>query len=450
MFEKVLVANRGEIAVRIIRACHELGIRTVVAYSEADRDALPVRFSDEAVCIGPAAPAKSYLHAPALISAALITGCDAVHPGYGFLSENPYFAEIVGQCGLTYIGPRPEAIATMGDKAAAREAMQAAGLPVIPGSVATLTSVDEAREVARSIGYPVLLKAAGGGGGRGMRVVPDETELQRAFSTARAEAEAAFGKGDLYLEKFLPIARHVEIQVLGDETGHLLHLGERECSIQRRNQKLVEEAPSPVVLPDLRRRMGEDAVRGARSIGYTSAGTMEFLLDPGGNYYFIEMNTRIQVEHPVTELVTGLDLVKWQLRIAAGERLTLQQADVRMTGHAIECRINAEDPSYDFLPQAGEVDLFLPPGGPGTRIDSHLYSGYVVPPAYDSLLGKIIVWGGDRVEAIDRMCRALDECIITGVKTTISFQQALMDDDGFRRGAFSTGYLAEFIERYRA
>ncbi len=450
MFEKVLVANRGEIAVRIIRACHELGIRTVVAYSEADRDALPVRFSDEAVCIGPAAPAKSYLHAPALISAALITGCDAVHPGYGFLSENPYFAEIVGQCGLAYIGPRPEAIATMGDKAAAREAMQAAGLPVIPGSVATLTSVDEAREVARSIGYPVLLKAAGGGGGRGMRVVPDETELQRAFSTARAEAEAAFGKGDLYLEKFLPIARHVEIQVLGDETGHVLHLGERECSIQRRNQKLVEEAPSPVVLPDLRRRMGEDAVRGARSIGYTSAGTMEFLLDPGGNYYFIEMNTRIQVEHPVTELVTGLDLVKWQLRIAAGERLTLQQADVRMTGHAIECRINAEDPSYDFLPQAGEVDLFLPPGGPGTRIDSHLYSGYVVPPAYDSLLGKIIVWGGDRVEAIDRMCRALDECIITGVKTTISFQQALMDDDGFRRGAFSTGYLAEFIERYRA
>ncbi|MDQ5850673.1 MAG: acetyl-CoA carboxylase biotin carboxylase subunit [Chloroflexota bacterium] len=450
MFEKVLVANRGEIAVRIIRACHELGIRTVVAYSEADRDALPVRFSDEAVCIGPAAPAKSYLHAPALISAALITGCDAVHPGYGFLSENPYFAEIVGQCGLAYIGPRPEAIATMGDKAAAREAMQAAGLPVIPGSVATLTSVDEAREVARSIGYPVLLKAAGGGGGRGMRVVPDETELQRAFSTARAEAEAAFGKGDLYLEKFLPIVRHVEIQVLGDETGHVLHLGERECSIQRRNQKLVEEAPSPVVLPDLRRRMGEDAVRGARSIGYTSAGTMEFLLDPGGNYYFIEMNTRIQVEHPVTELVTGLDLVKWQLRIAAGERLTLQQADVRMTGHAIECRINAEDPSYDFLPQAGEVDLFLPPGGPGTRIDSHLYSGYVVPPAYDSLLGKIIVWGGDRVEAIDRMCRALDECIITGVKTTISFQQALMDDDGFRRGAFSTGYLAEFIERYRA
>jgi acetyl-CoA carboxylase biotin carboxylase subunit len=450
MFDKVLVANRGEIAVRIIRACHELGIRTVVAYSEADRDALPVRFSDEAVCIGPAAPAKSYLHAPALISAALITGCDAVHPGYGFLSENPYFADMIGQCGLTYIGPRPEAIATMGDKAAARTAMRAAGVPVIPGSQSTLTGVDEAREFAREIGYPVLLKAAAGGGGRGMRMVPDESELQRAFTAARGEAEAAFGKGDLYLEKFLPVARHIEIQVLGDESGTLLHLGERECSIQRRNQKLVEESPSPIVDAALRERMGADAVRGAKSIGYTGAGTMEFLLDPAGNYYFIEMNTRIQVEHPVTELVTGLDLVKWQLHIAAGQRLTLQQADVRMTGHAIECRINAEDPNGDFLPQAGEVDLYLPPGGPGTRIDSHLYSGYIVPSAYDSLLGKIIVWGEDRVEAIHRMRRALDECIITGVKTTIPFQQALMNDRGWRQGEFSTGYLAEFIERFRA
>ena len=450
MFDKVLVANRGEIAVRIIRACHELGIRTVVAYSEADRDALPVRFSDEAVCIGPAAPAKSYLHAPALISAALITGCDAVHPGYGFLSENPYFADMIGQCGLTYIGPRPEAIATMGDKAAARAAMRVAGVPVIPGSQSTLTGVDEAREFAREIGYPVLLKAAAGGGGRGMRMVPDESELQRAFTAARGEAEAAFGKGDLYLEKFLPVARHIEIKVLGDESGTLLHLGERECSIQRRNQKLVEESPSPIIDATLRERMGADAVRGAKSIGYTGAGTMEFLLDPAGNYYFIEMNTRIQVEHPVTELVTGLDLVKWQLHIAAGQRLTLQQADVRMTGHAIECRINAEDPNGDFLPQAGEVDLYLPPGGPGTRIDSHLYSGYIVPSAYDSLLGKIIVWGEDRVEAIHRMQRALDECIITGVKTTIPFQQALMNDHGWRQGEFSTGYLAEFIERFRA
>lgn len=450
MFDKVLVANRGEIAVRIIRACHELGIRTVVAYSEADRDALPVRLSDEAVCIGPGSPAKSYLHAPGLISAALISGCDAIHPGYGFLSENPYFAEIVQQCGLTYIGPTAAAITTMGDKAAAREAMQAAGLPVIPGSETTLVNVDEGRELARGIGYPILLKAAAGGGGRGMRIVNSESELPRAFSAARAEAEAAFGKGDLYLEKFLAVARHVEIQVLGDEAGNLLYLGERECSIQRRNQKLVEESPSPAVGADLRQRMGEDAVRGARSIGYTNAGTMEFLLDPAGNYYFIEMNTRIQVEHPVTELVTGLDLVKWQLRIAAGERLTLSQADVRMTGHAIECRVNAEDPSHDFMPQAGEVDLFLPPGGPGVRIDSHLYSGYTIPAVYDSLLGKIIVWGSDRAEAISRMRRALDECIVTGVKTTLPFQLALMDDPGFLQGAFSTGYLTEFIERYHA
>ena len=450
MLEKVLVANRGEIAVRIIRACHELGIRTVVAYSEADRDSLPVRFSDEAVCIGPAAPAKSYLHAPALISAALITGCDAVHPGYGFLSENPYFADIVAQCGLTYIGPRAETISTMGDKAAARSAMSAANVPVIPGSETILSNVDEARELAREIGYPVLLKAAGGGGGRGMRLVPEESELQRAFAAARGEAEAAFGKGDLYLEKFLPVARHIEIQVLGDEAGNLIHLGERECSIQRRNQKLVEESPSPIVDAALRQRMGDDAVRGANSIGYSNAGTMEFLLDPDGNYYFIEMNTRIQVEHPVTEFVTGLDLVKWQLRIAAGERLTLAQRDVRMAGHAIECRVNAEDPADHFKPQAGEVDLFLPPGGPGTRIDSHLYSGYVVPSAYDSLLGKIIVWGATRTEAIDRMRRALDECIITGVKTTIPFQAALMDDEGWQQGRFSTGYLAEFIEHYRA
>ena len=450
MFDKVFIANRGEIAVRIIRACHELGIRTVVAYSEADRDSLPVRLSDEAVCIGPGSPAKSYLHAPGLISAALISGCDAIHPGYGFLSENPYFAEIVQQCGLTYIGPTAAAITTMGDKAAAREAMQVAGLPVIPGSETTLTNVDEGRELARGIGYPILLKAAAGGGGRGMRIVNNESELPRAFSAARAEAEAAFGKGDLYLEKFMAVARHVEIQVLGDEAGNLLYLGERECSIQRRNQKLVEEAPSPAVDADLRQRMGEDAVRGASAIGYTNAGTMEFLLDPAGNYYFIEMNTRIQVEHPVTELVTGLDLVKWQLRIAAGERLTLSQADVRMTGHAIECRVNAEDPSHDFMPQAGEVDLFLPPGGPGVRIDSHLYSGYTIPSVYDSLLGKIIVWGSDRAEAISRMRRALDECIITGVKTTLPFQLALMDDPGFRQGAFSTGYLAEFIERYHA
>lgn len=449
MLEKVLIANRGEIAVRIVRACHELGIRTVVAYSEADRDSLAVRLSDEAVCIGPPPASKSYLNAPALISAALITGCDAVHPGYGFLSENPYFAEILRQCKLIYVGPTPEVIATMGDKAAARAAMREAGLPVMPGSEQTLTTVDEAGELADQMGYPVLLKAAAGGGGRGMRVVMDESELARAFATAKAEAEAAFGNGALYLEKFLPVARHIEIQVLGDNYGHVIHLGERECSIQRRHQKLLEECPSPVVDPDLRRRMGDVAVAGAKTINYTGAGTMEFLLDPDGNFYFIEMNTRIQVEHPITEWVTGVDLVKWQLRIAAGERLTLQQADVRMAGHAIECRVNAEDPARDFMPQAGEVDLFLPPGGPGVRIDSHLYSGYVVPPNYDSLLAKVIVWGGDRSEAITRMQRALDECIITGIKTTIPFQEALLQDDHYRRGDVSTRYLNEFIERQK-
>ncbi len=449
MLEKVLIANRGEIAVRVVRACRELGVRSVVAYSEADRDSLAVRLADEAVCIGPPPPAKSYLHAPSLISAALITGCDAVHPGYGFLSENPYFAEIIKQCGLTFVGPEPDAIAVMGDKAAARAAMRDAGMPVMPGSEQTLTGVDEARELAQAMGYPVLLKAAAGGGGRGMRVVPDENELPRAFATAKAEAEAAFGSGALYMEKFLPVARHIEIQVLGDTYGNVIHLGERECSIQRRHQKLVEESPSPVVDEELRRRMGEAAVMGAKAINYTGAGTMEFLLDPDGNFYFIEMNTRIQVEHPVTEYVTGLDLVKWQLRIAAGERLTIQQADVRMVGHAIECRINAEDSSRDFMPQAGEIELFLPPGGPGVRIDSHLYSGYVVPPNYDSLLAKVIVWGADRAEAIRRMRRALDECIITGVATTIPFQEALLRDERFCCGDFSTRYLNEFIERLK-
>ncbi|MDP9311874.1 MAG: acetyl-CoA carboxylase biotin carboxylase subunit [Chloroflexota bacterium] len=449
MLEKVLIANRGEIAVRIVRACHELGLQTVVAYSEADRDSLAVRLSDEAVCIGPPPAAKSYLHAPSLISAALISGCDAVHPGYGFLSENPYFAEIIKQCGLTYIGPEPDVIAIMGDKAAARAAMRDAGLPVMPGSEQTINTVDEARELAAGMGYPVLLKAAAGGGGRGMRIVPDEAELPRAFATAKAEAEAAFGSGALYMEKFLPVARHIEIQVLGDNYGNVIHLGERECSIQRRHQKLLEEAPSTVVDAELRERMGAAAVAGAKTINYTGVGTMEFLMDPQGNYYFIEMNTRIQVEHPVTEWVTGLDLVKWQLRVAAGERLTLQQADVRMTGHAIECRVNAEDPARDFMPQAGEVDLFLPPGGPGVRIDSHLYSSYVVPPNYDSLLAKIIVWGADRAEAITRMQRALDECIITGVKTTIPFQQALLEDANYRRGDVSTRYLNEFIERQK-
>ncbi|WP_028460158.1 acetyl-CoA carboxylase biotin carboxylase subunit [Chloroflexus sp. Y-396-1] len=449
MIRKVLVANRGEIAVRIIRACQELGIRTVAAYSTADRDSLAVRLADEAVCIGPPPPAKSYLNAPALISAALVSGCDAIHPGYGFLSENPYFAEMCADCKLTFIGPPPEPIRLMGDKAIGRETMRKAGVPTVPGSDGEVRSLEEAIDIARQIGYPVLLKPSGGGGGRGMRVAYDESDLQRAFPTARAEAEAAFGNGALLLEKYLTRVRHVEIQVLADQYGNAIHLGERDCSAQRRHQKIVEEAPSPAVTPELRARMGADAVRGITSIGYVNAGTLEFLLDEDGNYYFIEMNTRIQVEHPVTEQVTGIDLVRWQLLIASGERLTLRQEDIKITRHAIECRINAEDPERDFLPASGEVEFYLPPGGPGVRVDSHLYPGYKPPGNYDSLLAKIITVGDTREEALNRMRRALHECVITGIKTTIPFQLALIDDPEFRAGRIHTGYVAELLRQWK-
>ncbi|MBO9313524.1 MAG: acetyl-CoA carboxylase biotin carboxylase subunit [Chloroflexus sp.] len=449
MIRKVLVANRGEIAVRIIRACQELGIRTVAAYSTADRDSLAVRLADEAVCIGPPPPAKSYLNAPALISAALVSGCDAIHPGYGFLSENPYFAEMCADCKLTFIGPPPEPIRLMGDKAIGRETMRKAGVPTVPGSDGEVRSLEEAIDIARQIGYPVLLKPSSGGGGRGMRVAYDEADLQRAFSTARAEAEAAFGNGALLLEKYLTRVRHVEIQVLADQYGNAIHLGERDCSAQRRHQKIVEEAPSPAVTPELRARMGADAVRGITAIGYVNAGTLEFLLDEDGNYYFIEMNTRIQVEHPVTEQVTGVDLVRWQLLIASGERLTLRQEDIKITRHAIECRINAEDPERDFLPASGEVEFYLPPGGPGVRVDSHLYPGYKPPGNYDSLLAKIITVGDTREEALNRMRRALHECVITGIKTTIPFQLALIDDPEFRAGRIHTGYVAELLRQWK-
>ncbi len=450
MIHKVLVANRGEIAVRIIRACRDMGIQSVVAYSEADRSSLAVRMADEAVCIGPAAPARSYLHQPALISAALITGCDAVHPGYGFLSENPYFAEACTECNLTFIGPTSETIRLMGDKSIGRQTMSAAGVPIIPGSDGELASIDEAISLAREIGYPVLLKPSAGGGGRGMRVAHDESELQRAYPTACAEAEGAFGRGDLILEKYLTSVRHVEIQVLADAYGHAIHLGERDCSAQRRHQKIIEEAPSPVVDADVRERMGRDALKGVQSIGYVNAGTMEFLMDPQGNYYFIEMNTRIQVEHPVTEMVTSVDLVKWQLRIASGERLTLEQKDVRIRGHAVECRINAEDPERDFLPAVGEVEFFLPPGGPGVRVDTHLYSGYTPPGSYDSLIAKIITWGDTRDEALDRMRRALRETMLVGgLKTTIPFQLDFIDDPVFRSGAISINYVAEFLQKWK-
>ncbi|MFN5060131.1 MAG: acetyl-CoA carboxylase biotin carboxylase subunit [Chloroflexota bacterium] len=445
MFNKILIANRGEIAVRIVRACHELGIRAVVAYSEADRYSLAVRMADEAVCIGPAPSPRSYLNQSALISAARITGCDAIHPGYGFLSENAYFAEICAQYGIKFIGPTPEAIRLMGDKAEGRNTMRAAGVPIVPGSEGELRSLEEAVELARGIGYPILLKPAGGGGGRGMRVANDEAELMRSFATAKSEAESAFGNGALLLEKYLPKVRHVEIQVLADEHGHAIHLGERDCSSQRRHQKIIEEAPSPAVSPELRARMGEAALKGVRAIGYHNAGTMEFLLDPDGNFYFIEMNTRIQVEHPVTELVTGVDLVRWQLRIASGEHLTIQQSDVQLTGHAIQCRINAEDPERDFMPSVGEIRHYLPSGGPGVRVDSHLYPGYMVPGNYDSLLAKLLVHAPNRDEAIVRMKRALNETVIEGVKTTIPFQLGLLDDDIFQHGFMHTRYVAEFM-----
>lgn len=450
MLNKVLIANRGEIAVRIVRACQELGIRTVAAFSEADRDSLAVRLADEAVCIGPAAPARSYLNTPALISAALITGCDGIHPGYGFLSENPYFAEICAECKLTFIGPNAETIRLMGDKSIGRQTMRAAGVPIIPGSEGELGSVEEAIDLARQIGYPVLLKPSAGGGGRGMRVAHDENDLLRAYPTARAEAEAAFGRGDLILEKYLPKVRHIEIQVLADSYGHAIHLGERDCSAQRRHQKILEESPSPVVSPELRARMGSDALRGIQSIGYMNAGTLEFLMDPDGNYYFIEMNTRIQVEHPVTEIVTDSDLLRWQLLIASGERLTLQQNDIRIARHAVECRINAEDPERDFLPSGGDIEFFLPPGGPGVRVDSHLYAGYTPPGNYDSLLAKIITYGDTRSDALNRMRRALNECIITGIKTTIPFQLCLIDDPAFRAGSISTDYVAELVQRWKS
>ncbi len=450
MTRKILVANRGEIAVRIVRACQELGVRAVVAYSEADRDSLAVRLADEAVCIGPAASIRSYLNPPALISAAMITGCDAIHPGYGFLSENPYFAEMCTECNLQFIGPRAETIRLMGDKAIGRVTMKAAGVPVIPGSDGELHGIEEAAELARTIGYPVLLKPSAGGGGRGMRVAHTEAELVKVYATARAEAESAFGRGDLILEKYLSNVRHIEIQVLADMYGNAIYLGERDCSAQRRYQKIIEEAPSIAIDQTMREQMGAAALRGVRAIDYINAGTLEFLVDPAaGTYYFIEMNTRIQVEHPVTEMVTDIDLVRWQLRIAAGERLTLEQKDVRIRGHAVECRINAEDPERDFLPVAGEVEFFLPPGGPGVRVDSYLYAGYSLPTAYDSLLAKIIAWDETRDEALNRMRRALNECIITGIKTTIPFQLAVLDDPTFRAGTISTSYVRSFLEHWK-
>ncbi len=443
MFKKVLIANRGEIALRIIRACRELGVRSVVIHSDVDRESLPVLLADESFCVGPAATAKSYLNIPSIVTAALLTGADAIHPGYGFLSENIYFAEICEKCDVTFIGPHPDVIAMMSDKSIARERMQEAGLPVLPGTNRPLRSLEDAQDLAREVGYPVILKASAGGGGRGMRVVRGEPELSTAFPTAQAEAQAAFGSPHLYLEKYLEHCRHIEVQVMGDNHGSVIHLGERDCSIQRRHQKIVEEAPSPALNPKERARLGALAVAGTRAIGYSNAGTLEFLRDSEGKFYFLEMNTRIQVEHGVTEAITGVDLVKEQIRVAAGEPLSITQAEVDrwMRGHAIECRINAEDPDAGFSPRFGPITAYMPPGGPGIRVDSHLYPGYTVPIHYDSLLAKIIAWGIDRDEAVARMARALDDLRIEGVPTTTPFLQRVMRDETFRSGDVYTDYI---------
>jgi acetyl-CoA carboxylase biotin carboxylase subunit len=443
MFKKILVANRGEIALRIISACRELNIKTVAIYSEADRDALHVRFADEDVCVGPYPSAASYLNISSIVSAAEITEADAIHPGYGFLAENAHFAEILQDCHITFIGPSPEAIRRMGDKALARRTVAAAGVPTVPGSPGTLESLDEALTYARKAGYPVILKASAGGGGKGMRVARDESELTGAFGTARAESEKAFGSAEVYLERYLDDPRHIEFQIFGDLRGNLQHLGERECSIQRRHQKLVEEAPSPALGSQVRQKMGEAAIAAARAVGYTNAGTVEFLLDEEGRFYFMEMNTRLQVEHPVTEEVTAVDIVKEQISVAAGEPLSFADRELSPRGHAIEFRINAEDP-VTFAPSPGRIAAFHPPGGLGVRVDTAAYQGYVIPPHYDSLIAKLIVWGRHREEAVARGRRALDHFVIEGVKTTIPLQRRILDEPDFLAGRLSTHFMDRF------
>jgi acetyl-CoA carboxylase, biotin carboxylase subunit len=445
MFKKVLIANRGEIACRVIWACRELGIKTVAVYSEADRDALHVRFADEVVCIGPPLSAQSYLNIPQIISAAEITNVDAIHPGYGFLSENPHFAEVCRECNITFIGPSPEVIRIMGDKSEAKRTMKAAGVPVTPGSEGLIEDEDTAIKEAGRIGYPVLIKATAGGGGRGMRVAHDQDELLNAYNTARAEAEAAFKNSGVYLEKYIANPRHIEVQVLGDNHGNVIHLGERECSIQRRHQKLIEESPSPAISYELRQEMGRVAVDACKRIGYSNAGTIEFLLDEDGSFYFMEMNTRIQVEHPVTEMVTIDDLVAAQIRIAAGEELNQTQDQVIFVGHAIECRVNAEDP-VTFTPSPGRITTLNLPSGPGVRVDTAIYDGYFVPPYYDSLIAKVIVHSRSRERAIARMRRALESMVVEGVKTTIPLHLKILNDPDFIAGNFSTRFMDRFLK----
>lgn len=443
MFSKILIANRGEIAVRIIRACREMGIQTVAVYSEIDREALHTQMADEAICIGSAKAADSYLNMNRILSACVVTGAEAIHPGFGFLSENATFAEMCADCNITFIGPDSKIIDMMGNKSNARAQMIAAGVPVVPGSKKLLATVEEAKELAEEIGYPVMVKASAGGGGKGMRIAESAETIEEAFSTARMEAKAAFGDDSMYMEKFVEEPRHIEFQIIGDQHGNIIHLGERECSIQRRNQKVLEEAPSAAIDDELRARMGAAAVKGAKHVDYVNAGTMEFLLDKHKNFYFIEMNTRIQVEHPVTELVTGLDLIKEQIKVAYGEPLSVTQEDIKINGHAIECRINAEDPEKNFMPSPGLIEELNLPGGLGVRNDIGVYRGYRIPPTYDSMIGKLIVHGDTRKEAIDRMRRALGEFIVQGVKTTIDFQFNILSDEDFIEGEFDTSFLAK-------
>jgi len=446
MFSKILIANRGEIALRIIRACKELGIRTVAVYSQADRESLHVRFADEAICIGQAASSTSYLNIPAIISAAEITDVEAIHPGYGFLAENPHFAEICESCKITFIGPTPENIRLMGDKTAARASMQKVGLPIIPGSAAAVKNKEEALKTARRIGYPVIIKASAGGGGKGMRICHNDIRLVASLMTAQAEAEANFGNASVYIEKYIEKPRHVEIQVLADKYGHIIQLGERDCTIQRRHQKLLEESPSPVVDSKLRKRLGELVIKGTKYVNYVGVGTIEFLLDQKNNFYFMEMNTRIQVEHPVTELVTGIDLIKEQIKVAAGEKLRLKQEDVQIRGAAVECRINTEDYQNHFMPCPGKIETLNLPGGPGVRVDTHIYPGYTISPYYDSLVAKLITYGKNRNEALKIMQRALSEFNIGPIKTTIPFQQRLIENPLFLKSEISTHFVQEILK----
>ncbi len=443
MFNKVLIANRGEIALRIIRACREIDIKTVAVYSEADKDSLHVRFADEAICIGKPNSLESYLNIPAIISAAEITDVDAIHPGYGFLSERAHFAEICESCKITFVGPSPVAIKKMGDKSVAKDTMKKAKVPTVPGSDGVVKSEQEAIKIAEKIGYPVMIKASAGGGGKGMRIAHNRPSFVSSLQTAQTEAQAAFGNNEVYIEKYIDGARHIEVQVLADKFGNTIHLRERECSIQRRHQKLIEETPSPAINSKTREKMGEVAVKAAKAVGYYSAGTVEFILDKDGKFYFMEMNTRIQVEHPITELITGVDLVKEQIYIAAGEKLKLAQKDISCNGHAIECRINAEDPDNYFMPSPGKITMYHPSGGLGVRIDSHLYTGYSVPQYYDSLIAKLIVHADDRRQAIARMRRALGEFTVEGIKTTIPFHLRVLDNPDFQKGEYSTKFIEE-------